>query len=282
VARALLPHPFVSLAETAARMDAINRRAWSTSETIDWFSTLEGWTDPGERAAIESVAEQAADLPILDLGVGGGRTVPLLSGISDDYTGIDYTPELARACQSKYPWARIEIGDARDLSRFSAGAFALVVFSFNGIDAVGPEDRIVILREVHRVLHPGGVFVFSTHNQHGPGHGERLNLGVYRTRNPLRWAARALRAAAHVGETLVNRRRYARLNVKAGDVSLMNASAHHHGLVVHYTTLAHQLQELRDVGFAPDVRVFGNVDAHPVMEGEDTSQIWWFHLVAHK
>jgi hypothetical protein len=25
-----------------------------------------------------------------------------------------------------------------------------------------------------------------------------------------------------------------------------------------------------------------NVDAHPVMEGEDTSQIWWFHLVAHK
>ena len=46
--------------------------------------------------------------------------------------------------------------DARNLSRFGDGKFALVLFSFNGIDGVGRADRYRILREFHRVVRPGG------------------------------------------------------------------------------------------------------------------------------
>jgi len=73
-------------AEASRRMDSINRRTWRDSSTIRWFRRLEGWTDEGERAAFELVSVEAKDQPILDLGVGGGRTTPLLRSISRDYT----------------------------------------------------------------------------------------------------------------------------------------------------------------------------------------------------
>src|SRR4029077_6207672 len=126
-----------------------------------------GWTDPGEQAALQSVRADASNQPILDLGVGPGRTVSLLREISTDYVGLDYTSELVLACRQRYPEVRILHGDARDLSQFSDGSFQLVVFSFNGIDAVNAEDRLTILREARRVLRPGGALLFSTHNRNG-------------------------------------------------------------------------------------------------------------------
>src|SRR5580704_12997780 len=176
-------------------MDQINRETWRDPSTVRWYRKSEGWTDPGERAALGHVAAAAKDQPILDLGVGGGRTVPLLRAISRDYTAIDYTPELVEACKARYPDVHVLHGDARDLSRFAERSFQLAVFSFNGIDAVNSDDRITILREVHRVLRPGGVFVFSAHNREGPGPREGFTFGVNLTRNPLELAARLVRGA---------------------------------------------------------------------------------------
>jgi len=122
--------------DAAALMDEINRAAWQTRASVRSFARLEGFTDDGERAALASIAHEVHDEPILDLGVGAGRTVPILRSLSDDYTAIDYTPELVMACRHKHPNARILHGDARDLSCFPAETFKLVVFSFNGIDAV--------------------------------------------------------------------------------------------------------------------------------------------------
>ena len=79
--------------EALRQMDLINRRAWSHSSTVRSFRQREGWTDPGERAALESVRPDATDQPILDLGVGAGRTIPLVLPISRDYVGLDYTAE---------------------------------------------------------------------------------------------------------------------------------------------------------------------------------------------
>ena len=39
--------------------------------------------------------------PILDLGVGGGRTVPLLRAVSSDYVAVDYTPAMGEACRRR-------------------------------------------------------------------------------------------------------------------------------------------------------------------------------------
>ncbi|MGH7285646.1 MAG: class I SAM-dependent methyltransferase, partial [Polyangiaceae bacterium] len=238
---------------------------------------MEGWTDPGEHAAVAFVADEAHGAPILDLGVGAGRTVPLMRAISEDYVALDYTPELVGACKHKYPDVRVLPGDARDLSRFPDATFKLVMFSFNGIDAVDPVGREKILDEVFRVLRPGGIFLFSAHNREGPGNGEKLSFGVGRTRNPFKLAWRLARAALHVRRAMKNHARYAKLGFDGDGYSIKNASAHDHGIMVYYTSLANQLKELERAGFRPGTIVFGNDDGRRIQTGDDVTSPWWFH-----
>jgi len=102
---------------------------------------------------------------LLDLGVGGGRTTPHLSSIASTYVGIDYSEEMIRACRIKYPMLRFEVADATDLSAFETGSFDAIVFSFNGIDYLVPDEkRQRCLRECHRLLKVGGTLIFSSHN----------------------------------------------------------------------------------------------------------------------
>jgi ubiquinone/menaquinone biosynthesis C-methylase UbiE len=263
-------------------MDRINRKTWSDPATVSWYRHLEGWTDPGERAAMEHVGAEARGKRILDLGVGGGRTVPLLRRISRDYTGIDYTGALVDACRKKFPDARVLHGDARDLSRFEDGSFELVVFSFNGIDAVNASDRLTILREARRVLRTGGALLFSTHNRNGPGHGEKLSFGVDRTRNPVKLAERLMLAVLHAARTVRNYENYSKLSYDGDGYSLRNASAHHHGILIHYISLQSQLSQLEEIGFQPNPLVFASSDGRRLAPGDDTTGVWWFHLLVRK
>ena len=263
-------------------MDTINRKTWSDPATVDWFRHLDGWTDPGEQAALEHVAAEARGKPILDLGVGGGRTVPLMRAISHDYVGLDYTAELVAACNVRYPDVRVVHGDARDLSRFGDGSFQLVAFSFNGIDAVDHEGRRTILEEAYRVLRPGGVFFFSAHNSDGPGNGEKLSFGVYPTRNPIKLAWRVAQATLRAGRTLQNRMQYGKLGFDAEGYSIKNAAAHDHGIVIHYTSMAAQLRDLERVGFRPGTPVYSSETGKLVTQDDDVSQAWWLHFLARK
>ena len=268
-----------NVSDAAQRMDEINRKAWADHATVSWYQHLDGWTDPGERAAVEHVKPEALDKRILDLGVGGGRTVPLLREISADYVGIDYTAALVDACRARYPDACVFPGDARDLSRFAEGSFDLVVFSFNGIDAVNHEDRLTVLREVRRVLSPGGSFLFSAHNHRGPSNDGKISFGVYRTRNPFKLAARVARAAFHAPRTILNYWRNSKLGYVGDGYAILNAAAHDHGIVIHYTTLEAQLRELLDAGFQRAPVVFDNVTGRRIAPDDDTTAVSWFHFV---
>jgi SAM-dependent methyltransferase len=266
----------------SALMDEINRAAWRTKASVRSFARLEGFTDAGERAALAAITDEVHDEPILDLGVGAGRTVPLLRNLSADYTAIDYTPELVSACRKKYPDARVLLGDARDLSSCAPDTFKLVVFSFNGIDAVNPDDRRRVLGEVYRVLARGGLFLFSAHNQSGPGHRERFTLGIGGTRNPIKLAVRTLRAMKDAPSAIRNYLRYTRLNEDHVDRSIMNAAAHNHGLLIHYITIEKQCEELERVGFLPDIAVYDNVDGRRIERTDSARHAWWLHYIARK
>jgi len=263
-------------------LDAINRGTWRLPATVSAYERLEGWSDPGEQAAVEHVAAEMRSRPILDIGVGAGRTTTILQAISHDYIGVDYTQEMVEACRARHPGARVLHMDARDLGAFEDNRFALVVFSFNGIDSVDPADRSKILSEIHRVLQPNGVFLFSAHNRHGElGQGLKPRLHLPFSWNPLRLGWRALQLVGSLPRSWRNYRRHQALNEIHEDWAIMNCPAHEFGIVIMYTTLAEQRRQLDAAGFKVEL-VLDNVSGRPVTGDTDTREILWFHYIARK
>lgn len=118
-----------------------NRHFWRLRSAVREYQNQQGWLDDGERVAIEAVASELRGLPLLDIGVGGGRTTSLLRLLTDDYVGVDWSPEMVEVCRSNHPGADISQADARDLSAFASSTFKCVVFSFNGLDSIADHEE---------------------------------------------------------------------------------------------------------------------------------------------
>jgi SAM-dependent methyltransferase len=260
-------------------MDRTSRSVWRSAKVLGIFARREGFTDPGEERAIAAVAESARGRAILDIGVGGGRTVPILRSLSEDYTAVDYLPEMVELTRSAYPGVRVEQGDARDLGDFEDATFALVVFSLNGIDGLAHEDRREVLAAVKRVLAPGGAFLYSTHNLDHPAAGEPPWA---RCRLPGRITARPLAAwALRLPRRSVSFLRLRRLTMRREDWAVLVGASYGYGIVGHYVTLEAALRELAEAGYEAGVRVFGSA-GDELRSGDDTRASEWFQLIARK
>jgi ubiquinone/menaquinone biosynthesis C-methylase UbiE len=118
--------------------------------------------------AEEIIFKKYFNLPgkILDLGCGAGRTSNFLYKLGHDVTAIDYSEEMIRKAKEKNILTSIDfkVMNAKYLL-FVDESFDYALFSFNGLDYLYPEaDRLKALREIYRVLKPGGIFAFSSHN----------------------------------------------------------------------------------------------------------------------
>lgn len=101
---------------------------------------------------------------LLDLGCGAGRTTHVLHERGFDVVGLDASRPMVGVATAADPEITYLAGDAAALP-FADASFGNVLFSYNGIDELRPEaTRTVALREIRRVLEPGGRFAFSTHN----------------------------------------------------------------------------------------------------------------------
>ncbi len=107
---------------------------------------------------------------LLDLGCGAGRTTFALRGLGyGKIVGLDLTPVLVREAMGHAARSGVSIpfrvGDACCLP-FPDRTFAGCLFSFNGLMGIPRRaERVRALAEVRRVLAPGGVFVFTTHDR---------------------------------------------------------------------------------------------------------------------
>ena len=225
--------------------DLVNRPAYGGEQAVREFVTASGWLDPGERTAVEFPLALGGAGPVLDIGYGGGRTVPLMRGLYQGYTGIDYTPELVRAAQKRFPDVDLRQMDARKLD-FPDGSFGLASFSFNGIDSVDEEGRLAIFREVHRVLRPRGFFVFSALNHHSLRDRAPLRLP---DRPSVRHPRALLRWILSLPVSYLNARRLNRWRVEDTDSSVRTVPALHCALIARYISVPAQVRQSAEQGF---------------------------------
>jgi SAM-dependent methyltransferase len=146
----------------AGRSAETNLKVYAAPQVVSYYASLD-YITPCERLLFDSYIKPGSS--ILDLGVGGGRTTAYLAGRASSYVGIDYSAAMVQACRAKFPGIEFRVADAADLSAIQDESFDAAVFAFNGLDFVLPaEARRACLRHIHRVLKPGGVFIFSSHN----------------------------------------------------------------------------------------------------------------------
>lgn len=260
------------------QQEAINRRTWSRPSALERYRRPDGYETEGERALMAEMERRHAGGRILDLGCGGGRTAHLIKPFAGEYLGVDYTAQMIPIARGNHPDLRFEHMDARDLSPLESGSFDAVLFSFNGIDSVGPEGRGAVLSEVGRVLRPGGSFAFSTFNRNW--YGFQLATRPHARRSI--WAANPARMAfrlARWGAGKLRERRYLALEQRGEHAILLHA-AHEFGIMVYATTPAQIRRQLAAAGFAPDVTILRREGGGLADETEAGTE--YFHVIARK
>lgn len=111
---------------------------------------------------------------ILDIGCGAGRTtINLYKNGYKNIIGLDLSTNLIDYAKNYIKNNNLNIdfvvGDATNL-KYGDNSFDVVIFSFNGMQCIpGKKNRDNVLKEVYRVLKPGGIYIFTAHNRDDSG-----------------------------------------------------------------------------------------------------------------
>jgi SAM-dependent methyltransferase len=144
-----------------------NQEYYLTQRAADWYATKH-FVLPEEVAFLRDYEGEIRGKKVLDIGIGAGRSTQFLFPLASEYIGVDYSDSMVSEAARHYPLARVEQQDARDLSAYGDATFNMVIFSFNGLDCLAHDGRMKSLAEIRRVLKPGGIFAFSSHNRRKP------------------------------------------------------------------------------------------------------------------
>lgn len=172
-------------------------------------------------------------------------------------------------CRQKFPALPFHTLDAAELSFFESEQFNTIVFSFNGIDYLYPDQqRINCLTGVYCLLKKNGIFIFSVHN-----------AKVIAVRPQIRAASiprKVWRLLRSVTKTIIlSSKQLSRKSFYDG-VGYINDPIHG-GLLTHTSTPKVVEVELANAGFRMIETVSGN---YPTPSGIFTSP--WFYFVAQK
>lgn len=268
------PHPnkattMTSTSSGQSTIDQLNRR--TMRDAVGVYARFDS-LGPAEVAALQSVADRVRNGRILDIGVGGGRTVGALLELSRDYIGVDYVNEMVEACRTRFPNVRFEHADARAMPQFTDASFDLIVFAWAGICMVDHEGRIAILNEVRRLLKPGGAFVFSSYNQNSADYTRFFSLPEFAwSRSPLRLAKNALTFTHALARRIINRMRFLPKEIRTNEFGIINDVSHDYSTLLYYISPRNQMQQLREAGFVNEVSTYDGSGGHADQNCRDGS-----------
>jgi len=131
------------------------RKSWASFAPFESFTALAA-------PRLVQFARIARGQRVLDVGCGTGVAAIAAARLGAVVTGVDLTPELVeRAKQNAHTAGTaldLHVGDVEELA-FADGSFDVVISQFGHMFAPRPE---VAVREMVRVLKPGGTLAFST------------------------------------------------------------------------------------------------------------------------
>lgn len=249
-----------------------NLDTYRAPEVVRYYEKYATLQKP-EEVLLGLLSEELAQMHMLDIGIGAGRTTRFFASRVGSYTGIDYSDQMVTACVRQFgekPGIRFLQADARKLEAFPENHFDLVLFSFNGIDYILPEERKLALQQIHRVMKQGAFFCFSTHNLLS-----LLDFPAFELRWNIPAAIRRFFEVKKIKK--INRRQFSEAARK--DFVVINDGAHDFGLETCYFRPSYQVKQLTQLGFT-DIKVYGldgkTADAN--QEALLTRDKWLYYL----
>ncbi len=123
----------------------------------------DGPDNPDPAAAVDFLADLAADGRVLELAIGTGRIALPLAARGPAVEGVEASPEMVAKLRAKPGGDAIPvaIGDMADVP--VTGPYTMAYLVFNTLfNLVRAERQADCFRNVARVLEPGGAFVIET------------------------------------------------------------------------------------------------------------------------
>lgn len=191
---------------------------------------------PGEVQLLARYREELTG-DVLELGATGDHLTGALAHHANSMLGVGVSAPTNQLCRQRHPHAKFLEQNLGDLDCFGDGQFNAVVAGRFALDLLSDGQRRLLLNQICRVLAPGGVLIFSSHNLAC----ESL------VPSPLRAALRRPWRIVSLPQALANRAQLGHLQRRERGYALLNDVEVNYGLLHYFIGRDGQELQLNEV-----------------------------------